>query len=199
MSDRVKYLLTAPDGVEESNIEGTMYWPDEDGRVETTNDRHRDVLLRHGYTLSGQVSIAAPAASRGVIEVDELGRAQLAAALAERGLQYPETASRAELAEIAEGWNHARRRGRAAQAQVAEARADALAKAEESESPASTPTPAPAATRGEIDFGAATYDELKGWLAAHGIAYAANTPKVKLREMAEAAFAELKKPRAEAA
>jgi hypothetical protein len=209
MSNRVKYTLAAPYDVTESVIEGTYYWPEDAGDgtyvVTTTNELHRDLLVRHGYTPKGEVSILPPAKAHGAIETDELGRGQLAAALTERGVSYPLDATRGELAEIADAWNGARRRGRLAHTPEKTA-------AEAPQAPAAVHAPAaqvkPAGepekgqgggVEGEVDFGEASYDELKGWLAAHGVSFPPNTKKVDLRAMAEQAHAALKTPKTSAA
>lgn len=198
---REKYILQAPDGVEESNIEGTMYWPDpeNEGRIETTNVRHKDVLIRHGYTLDSTVSIMAPAQVKGPIDHEEMGRSQLASSLKDRGVSYPENGSREELVSIAAAWNQARlrRSGKAADPAPAPApQPVAAAPAPQPHATAETPpsTPqgggaAPADTA--VDFTASSYDELKGWLVGHGVAFPANTPKKRLVEMCQEAYAAL--------
>lgn len=212
---RVKTTLKAPLGVTEACIEGTYYWPDENGDVDTTNATHAKILTQHGFAKTAEVSIMAPAAAKGPIDVDELGRAQLQSALSERGLAYPDTASRAELAEIAAGWNAARRRGFQAPAGSRVA-AEVVAREPIFETAAAARAAEPrlaaedAAAGGgapetvekieaDPDFGDASYDELKGWLAAHGVAFPPNTPKKTLREMAETEFTAIKARKAAAA
>lgn len=206
MNQRVKTNLRAPEGVEESIIEGTYYWPDpETGEVTTTNENHVKVLRQHGFTVTGTVSIMKPAAALGAIDHDELGRQGLAAALRERGLSFPESATRSEMAEIAEGWNRARRRGNGSVSSAALQMAQEAPRTPAATFAAPTP-PAPtgatppaggdgdaagAAVTGAVDFGEATYEELKGWLTARAIAYPGNSSKKALREMAEAAHAQL--------
>jgi hypothetical protein len=195
---RTKFRLQAPVDISESNIEGTYYWPDEDGHVETTNVRHKDLLIRHGYTVVGEVSIMPPAAQKGPIEVDELGRSQLAQALAERGLSFPDAATRPELVEVAEGWNNAHRRGRIQRAAPREDQPEpkpasaSVQAASEGDEPAPPAPPAEAGVAGAVDFSVATYDELKGWLTARGVAFPPNQPKGKLKELCEQVYAEMK-------
>ena len=185
---RTKHTMKAPDGVEESLIEGTYYFPDFDnGTVETTNENHVKILAQHGYTLVGSVSITRPAAlNRGPIDTDELGRAALAAALAERGLSYPEDATRAELAEIAGQWNHAnnrRSRGAPVRAEVRPALAPVTADDlddDEDDKPARAFEPAAVAPPTEPAVDPAieklSLQELRGWLAAHGVVLAIRNP-----------------------
>lgn len=106
---RTKTVLTAPSGVSESNIEGTFYWPDDNGQVETTNAGHVALLERHGYSKDSEVSIMPPALSMGLMNIDEMGLSQLRDALTQRGLSYPESADRTELERVAQGWNQSRR------------------------------------------------------------------------------------------
>lgn len=195
MNTRTKTTLKAPPGVDESMIEGTYYWPDENGTVETTNVGHVAIMIQHGYTKTGEVSIMPPATVKGPIDCEEMGRAEVAQALAERGVSYPEAGSRAALVEIAESWNVARRRGRgevpAPKAEIREnvplprARVERPAAGEgEGAADAEKKAEAP-------DFATCSYEELKGYLASRGAAFPPNSPKKTLREMAEKVHAEL--------
>lgn len=199
ITNRTRYTLKAPDGVTESLILGLPYWPDDEGEVTTASPEHRDILKQHGYVQTAEVSIMPPATVRGPIEVDEMGRSMLAAALQERGVSFPAEADRPMLADIAAAWNAARVRARGAQI-TAEAITPAAAAAP---APVATITapPAPPAGSGvtdaEVDFTKESYNDLKGWLTARGVSYPANTPKVQLVEMCQKTLAVLKAAKAE--
>lgn len=168
MADRKKTTLHAPDGIDESTIEGTVYWPDDQGNVETTNPNHVAVLKQHGFTVVSEASIQAPAKSLGDIDYDELGRAQLFEALKARGQNYPDTATREELATAAAQWNQGRRRGRAAQAVAAE-NAQVVTDAEKTK-----------ADLEPAEFDTMSVPSLKAWLTDHGVEFAPATPKSQL-------------------
>ena len=107
---RTKFTLKAPPGGGgEAVIEGTYYWPDETGSIETNNPAHVATLQRHGYTITEQVEIAPPPTSLGIIDYEEMGRNELTQQLAIRGVTFDGTGGRAALEEAAQAWNDARR------------------------------------------------------------------------------------------
>ena len=107
---RTKYIMQCPPGGGgEAVIEGTYYWPDEGGRIETNNPSHKDVLLRHGYTVALAEAIAAPPTNLGIIDYEEMGRGDLVQALAVRGVTFDGQGGRAALEDAAQAWNDARR------------------------------------------------------------------------------------------
>lgn len=190
---RVKYILQAPEGVSESVIEGTPYWPDEDNRIETTNPNHLPVLKLHGYKVVTEVALAPPVRVRThtPIDVDDLGRTGLIDALQARGVSFPEVASRQDLAEIATSWNTARAAPQTARAappprpMPTEApRAAAPADLSPPAQVVHDAAPAPATDKAPHDFAAYGYEDLKGWLSARGVAFQGNAAKKVLIELA---------------
>lgn len=193
-SVRTKTIMIAPEGVEESIIEGQPYFvmegDDGVGRIEVYNATHIPILIRHGYTTEREETMVRPGvqAGAGPIDVDELGRGGLQDALRERGVSFPPDASRVALADIADAWNMARsRRGRGTGQAAADARPATPAPA--AAPAASTPAPAPLTKAVEEDFGSLSYDDLKGWLVGHGVAFPANPKKADLIRMCQETLA----------
>lgn len=188
---RTKYILQAPEGVSESVIEGTPYWPDEDGRVETTNPNHVPVLKLHGYTVVTEVKLAPPVRTRthAAIDVEDLGRTGLVDALQARGVSYPEAASRQDLAEIAQSWNAARAMPAEAPRPAppaAPVAAPAPAPAPVAQTPAAAPEArAPSQAANPHDFSTYGYEDLKGWLAGRGVEFPGNAAKKVLIDLAQ--------------
>lgn len=116
---RVKTILKAPEGVTESQINGTYYWPEDlltksgmtyAHAIQTTNQDHVAILKQHGYAILDTESIDVAMGTTGLIEVDEMGRSGLLKALQDRGQSYSQEATRDELAIIAQQWNQTRRK-----------------------------------------------------------------------------------------
>lgn len=209
---RIKYVLRAPAAVSESLIDGTPYWPDDDGLIETTNPNHITTLKMHGYTVVEEVTLRAPQRARvhGAIDIDDLGRSGLAEALAQRGVSYPETGSRHDLADIAASWNRAHAaptpapapRAAPAPAPAAAAPAPAPQAAEAAEAPPPSP-PAPQAqpqssAHVEHDFTTYGYEDLKGWLSSRGVPFQGNAAKKVLVGLATEHYAKMKSAELEA-
>lgn len=210
---RIKYILQAPPNASESVIEGTPYWPDDDGRIETTNPNHIAPLKLHGYKVIEEVSLIAPQRAKvhGMIDVDDLGRTGLIEALDARGVSYPDTAARQDLAEIATSWNKARGAPaeRPAPAPVAAAKpapappppqAATPAPAEPQAAPPAPPAQAKAEApvKVEHDFSTYGYEDLKGWLSARGVAFQGNAAKKVLVGLAAEHHAKTKTAELEA-
>lgn len=178
---RVKTILEAPEGAEESNIEGTTYFVeiDDAGRsiVTTNTPSHVETLKHHGYKVLQEISLAAPAAQKGLIEIDELGRSGLMAALTDRGTTYPPDASRGDLESIAQAWNQSRR-----------GRPRAVDAAPVAGEPDKEPALVKKADAGP-DIDALSYDDLKGWLTAHGVAFPPSPKKADLIRMCKETLA----------
>lgn len=217
---RTKFTLKAPEGVEESIISGTYYFPDPDTHeVETTNVEHRDVLRLHGYIQTSEVSITKPSPlTLGLINTDELGLTALREALKHRGLTFGDDYSREELVGEAESWNSSRRgrqradnTGDAAPARP-QTREELLAALDalDAKAPAPTPappptvdpatqtaadvirsTPAPTPTVGRPDFRTFSNKDLKGWLAVNRVDFKGNASTEVLVGLAEQKFEEI--------
>jgi hypothetical protein len=184
MAERIKTIMRAPDHTDETNVLGSTYWPDEDGLIETTNDEHVEILTRFGYSTISKKAIGRPSVTMGPIDVDELGRQGLTEALRERGLSFPDQATRDDLVAIADAWNVQRRRAKAVAA-TAESEPDPMPEQ-------------PKSINDAPDFSAAGSNELRGWLAARGVAAPATMTKVQLRKAAEDHYVQMTAPKAEA-
>lgn len=184
---RTKFTLRAPAGVEESAIEGTYYWPDiDDGTVETTNEVHKEVLIKHGYTLLGEVAIMrAVNPNLGLIDVEEMGRSQLLEALSARGLSLDPDSSRAILVEQAQGWNNARRgRSRFQDKPPVEQQFKIDPNKPTPTDEVLDETPAAPAARKRPDFSELSGDDLRGYLSSRGVAFAKTASRTVLVEKA---------------
>jgi hypothetical protein len=184
---RIKTILRAPEGADESVIQGTTYWPDEDGLIECTNIEHVPILKQHGYVFVQEMTLERP--NGGVmipIEHEELGRQAIAEALEARGVNYPATGSRADLAEIAESWNRARARRPKAEAVAAPER------------PLVDVAGSGAVDPEKPDFSATGIKELKAFLVARGVMVPPGMPKNEVQKLAEDTHAELLKAKAAA-
>lgn len=144
---RREYELQAPDGVSESQVDGTYYIPDAaTGTVKTTNEAHRTTLKLHGYTDVGDEALGVGRSGRGLILTDELGRGDLSKALAERSIAHDPAADRPTLAALADRWNDDLRGIKPAEpAPVPAPEAPAAPAAAEEPAPPPAPPPPPPA------------------------------------------------------
>lgn len=195
---RIKYILQAPPNASESVIEGTPYWPDEEGLIETTNPNHLAPLKLHGYKIVEEVSLVAPQRAKvhSMIDVDDLGRTGLIEALDARSVNYPDASSRQDLVEIALAWNKARGAPAPAAARAAPApparQAAPAAPVEVQAAPAPTPAQASAPAKVAHDFSTYGYEDLKAWLAGQGVVFQGNAAKKVLVTLATEHYAKTK-------
>jgi hypothetical protein len=201
MTLRVKTILQAPEGVEESIIEGVPYYVNEDSQIESYSQDHVKILERHGYKKVKDETVgrpnSAPSRQQPPIDVEDFGRSQLAEALTERGISFPAAATRTELVDIAENWNARRSAAKVAATQSSQPAPRQQTPAAKSQ-PASVAPPSPqaprqeAATLDEQDFDTLTHSELKGYLAARGVAFQGNSSRQVLADVAKRWAAEKK-------
>lgn len=170
---RIRYIMEAPFGLDETAIEGGQpYFPDENGRAECYSEAHKAILIQHGWTEIGQESVTRPSTQRRApIDVDDLGRTALIAALADRGVILPETTGRDAAAAEAMKWNNAM-----ATVRVAPTIAPPASAAVTPPTSAPAPQPPPVADGDKIadpeagfDLSAMGWQDKKGYLAARGV------------------------------